>query len=36
MADGGEQDIGDVSSATWRSAASGALKIDEFYRFVNT
>jgi hypothetical protein len=34
MADGGEQDKGDVSS-TWRSA-SGALKTDEFHRFVNT
>jgi hypothetical protein len=35
MADGGEQDKGDVSSSTWRSA-SGALKTDEFHRFVNT
>jgi hypothetical protein len=27
MADSGEQDKGDVSSATWHMAASGALKI---------
>jgi hypothetical protein len=27
MADGGEQDKGGVPSATWRRAASGALKI---------
>jgi hypothetical protein len=34
MVDGGEQDIGDVSSATWRRAALGALIIVEFHQFV--
>jgi hypothetical protein len=34
MADGGEQDIGYVSSATWRGAASGALIFVEFHQFV--
>jgi hypothetical protein len=36
VADGGEQDKGDVSSSTWRSAALGELKSDEYHRFVNT
>jgi hypothetical protein len=35
MVDAREQDKGDVSSSTWRSAASGELKYDVYHHFVN-